>query len=142
MKRKIITFIGAWVAVLFLFSVMSLIDVSAPPTPTPYSRLLLTNTIVATIFVLVEFLSKRPARDNLLRIVLDAGLVCFVASIVTFGGFYLILAVLGYAELQNLRLELFSIVFLGGLLFVSSFIAISMLRGVAHIFELPKEAGE
>ena len=142
MRRKIITFVGAWVAPLFLYFVMSLIDISAPPTDPPYFRIVVANTIIATIFLLVEFLLKRPARDNLLRIVLDAGLVCFVASIVTFGGFYLILAVLGYAELQNLRLELFSIVFLGGLLFVSSFIAISMLRGVAHIFELPKEAGE
>jgi len=133
MIRKILTFAGAFSAILLWGKLISLLDVSAPPAPESYLFHVAFATIVAMVFVSAEFVLKRPHRDSLLKILLDVSLVCLVASAGFFVVMYMILVAGGYATSRYVGRDLFSAVLLGVPLFLSTFVFISVLRGIAWL---------
>jgi hypothetical protein len=65
----------------------------------------------------------------------QAGVVSFLGSSISLGGLFLALLFGGYIELEYIFLELFSALTLGFLLMVSTFVAISILKGTEYWLE-------
>lgn len=69
-------------------------------------------------------------------IVFDVALVSFVGSLTLLFVFYIVLAILGYAEIRYIFRDLFSVVFLGLILFFSNFAFVLILKTFAHLIRL------
>lgn len=139
MTSKLLTFIGSGLAAFVWGKLITSLDVSAPKTPTSFFAPILVSIVVGVIFLCLEYALKRPYREEFLKIVLDVGLVSLVGSLTILFLFYLVLATLGYAEWRFIFLDLFSVVFLGLMLFGSTFASILILRTIAHFIRLNRQ---
>jgi hypothetical protein len=132
MSSKLITFFGSGVATFVWGKLIISLDVSAPPQRSSLVWSILVSIVVAGIFVVVEFTLKRPDQDKFIWAVVDIGLVSFVGSFTTFFLLYLILTIAGYSGIGDILHDLFSILFLGLLLFCSSFAFTLLLRIIVY----------
>lgn len=115
---------------------MMLLDVSAPKRDISFFAPIVASVFIASIFLGVEYALRRQFRERFMGIVFDVALVSFVGSLTLLFVFYIVLAILGYAEIRYIFRDLFSVVFLGLILFFSNFAFVLILKTFAHLIRL------
>ena len=140
MLTKLLTFLGAGIAMFIWGRLITSLDVSAPKEPESVVAPIVVSMIVALFFIGVHVALRRSDRDRYLGLVLDVVLVSFVGSFTLLVLFFgvIIIAFWETLEIRYISIELFSIIFLGVLLFISTFVCILTLRTIAHCIKLSK----
>jgi hypothetical protein len=128
MKRQFLTFLGAGSATFIWGSLIMSLNFSAPNRTASVLGPLAVSVVIGIIFTLCEYLINRKRRQTFAQIAIDTGIVAFFGSLTSLVGLFLALVLLGYIDTRYLFLEMFSILFLGSLLFTSTFVVISLLK--------------
>lgn len=113
MLTKLLTLLGAGIAVFVWGRLISSLDVSAPKESESVVAPIVVSMIVGLFYLGIHVALRRSDRDRYLGVVLDVVLVSFVGSltlpVLFFGA--IIIAFWESMEIRYISMELFSIIF-------------------------------
>jgi hypothetical protein len=132
MISRCLTFVGSFIAAFFWAKLFTSLDVSSPTRAASFGWELASAIFLAGLYVLVEVLIQRDALGRYLRMVRNVFAVSLVGTVAIFLTLFGTGLYLGYIELRNLSVEIGGVVILGGILFVSNFVAVLAVKSMGY----------